>query len=292
MNNNIILKALQSQLETVKAAAIAHEQDVYQPAVAKLTAKLKAWFEENVMADLHDIELQSENIVIYPSDTTAYGNTITIQYRSSWRGDNAYFETSAYRPDLDSREDNGVTIFYYTTMARVAVKFADICEQWKTKWMPAFGKLEAAKSAAYSSIYGIESEIRKIETEIANDEKAVYNKAGFECTLKPYANYKSDYSGDKAIYVKESNAHSIRAFYGRGRWDYNAINSFKVVSFPKAKHAKVVLEWKMSSDDKVRTAELNKQRYADFVNEVYNWQTTGADQREALIDERIISWNK
>ena len=293
MNNNIILKALQTQLQTIQTEAIDHEKSVFEPAAAKLVEKVKTYFEQHVFQGIFNIELGSERITIYPTDTTGYGNTITIEYRSSWRSENAYFETSSYRPDLDSREDNTNTKRYHQCMAAVASAFDLICNEWKTKWMPAFGKLEAAKSEKYNGIWTIEQEIRRVEKEIADDEKQVYNKAGYECTLKPYANYSSDYSGNNAVYTKEMNDHTIAAHYGRGRWDYARIHSFKVVSFPKAKHSKVVLSYKMNStDEHTRTIELNKQRYADFISSVYEWQTKGAEQREAQIDERIENWNK
>jgi hypothetical protein len=293
MNQNIILAALQSQLETVKAAAISHDENVYQPAVAKLTVKVKAWFDANVIADIHSISIQSDRITLLPSDTTAYGSTITIDYRGGWRGDGGYFETSAYRPDLKSNEDNTQTIHYFNVMAAVANNFDSIVDKFKNSWMTSIKKLEDAKSEAYDEIYKIEREIRNCESEIAEMAKEVYNRAGFECTLKPSANYDSCYDNNECVYTKKMDEHHIKAQYGRSKYDYAYINSFKVVSFPKAKFGKVVLEWKSGSDDaKTRTVELNKQRYTEFVNEVYTWQTKRAAEREESIDERIARYNK
>ena len=292
MNKNVILSALQSQLQTIKAAAVAHDANVYQPAVAKLTAKITEWFATNVISGIHSIEIASERITITPSDTTAYGSTITIDYRGSWRGDNGYFESSCYRPDLKSNEDNALTVHYYSVMSAVACTFPAICEQFKTKWMTAFNKIEAVKSDKYNEIWKIEREIRNCEQEIATVEKEVYNQSGFECTLKPFVNYNSNYDNGECVYTKTQDAHHIKAFYGRSKWDYAYINSFKVVSFPKAKHGKVILEWKGGSDDKTRTTELNKTRYAEFVNDVYNWQTSGAASREESVDERVARYNK
>lgn len=293
MNNNIILKALQNQFDTVKADAIAHEQNVYEPALAKLQEKVAKWFAANVMPDLHEVTVSSDRISIKPSDVTGYGNCIDINYRGSWRGENSYFEVSSYRPDIDSREDNTVALRYYNCMASIIHYLSNICEEFKTKWLPAYTKLTSAKEEKYSEIYKVEREIRTIESQIAESEKEAYNKPGFECTLKPYATYDSDYSGTETVYTKKYNEHNIKAQYGRARWDYYTIHSFKVVSFPKAKHGKVVLEFKgFSTDEKTRTAELNKTRYAEFVNEVYWWQKSGAEQREADIDERIARWSK
>jgi len=295
MNNTVILKALQSQLETIKTEAIDHETLIFEPAVTKLVEKVKAYFEERVFQNIHNIELTSENIFIFPSDTSGYGNDITINYRSSWReeeGRFGYFQISSYRPDLDSREYNTIATKYHVCMAAIAMNFESICEQWKTKWMPAFNKLSKAKSEKYDGIYTLEREIRRVENEIAESEKQVYNEAGFECTLKDYTSYDSNYDNGKNTYTKKVTDHMIRAYYGRGRWDFVSIHSFKVMSFPKAKHSKVIITYKVNSaDDVVRTLELNKQRYADFVSQVYDWQTKGAAQREADIDDKVARWN-
>lgn len=293
MNKNIILKALQTELETVKADAIAHEDNVYNPAVTKLTDKIKKYFETYIFQGLHDVAVGSDYITVTPSDTTSYGNTITIYYRSSWRKENGYFETSSYRPDLDSRENNDISIKYHKAMAAIASGFDLICNEYKTKWLPVFEKLNAAKTEKYNAIYTIEREIRNCENEIATIEMEAYNKSGFECTLTPSADYESNYDNNDVVYTKKHNEKHIKAQYGRGRWEYAYINSFKVVSFPKAKHAKVVLEYKGSaSDEKTRTVELNKARYAEFVRDVYNWQTKGAAEREESIDDRITRWSE
>ena len=275
MNKQIILSALQTQLETVKANAIAHEQNVYQPAVTKLTAKIKAYFEQHVCEGIHSIELGSETISIKPNDTNSYGSNIDINYRGNWRGDGGYFEMSSYRPDIKSTEDNTQSVFYYRVASSIASCFHLICDKYKNSWLPAITKLKDANSEQYSSIWQLEKEIRTCEAEIAELEKEIYNKTGFECTLKPFANYNSNYDNGECVYTKVQNDHHIKAFYGRSKWDYAYVNSFKVVSFPKAKHAKVVIEWKSDANDQTRTTELNKTRYAEFIDEVYNWQTKG-----------------
>ena len=293
MNKNIILAALQSQLETVKADAIAHEQNVYEPALAKLQDKIAKWFATYVMPNLHEVTISSDRITIKPTDSTGYGSDITINYRGSWNKENAYFDVSSYRPDIDSREDNTVALHYYNTMASIALYLSNICEEYKTKWLPAYTKLASAKEDKYSEIYKIEREIRNCEAEIATIEKEVYNQAGFECTLKPYTNYESNYDNNECVYTKKTDEHHIKLMHGRGRWDYYYIHSFTVISFPKAKHGKVVLQYKQNADDAaVRSIEVNKTRYAEFVNEVYHWQTSRAEEREAEVDERVARYNK
>lgn len=293
MNKNIILAALQSQLESIKADAVSHEEQVFNPAVEKLKAKIAEWFHNNVMTGLHDIEISSDRLTITPNDTTAYGSTITIDHRSSWRGENGYFEIHSYRPDLKSNQDNSESVFYFNAMAAVANSFSNICAKFKSSWLPSYNKLAAAKSEKYDAIYNIEREIRTCEAEIAVLEKEIYNQAGIELTLKPWANYNSNYDNNECVYTKNYDEHHIKAHYGRSKYDYAYINSFKVVSFPKAKHGKVVLEWKAGADDtKTRTVELNKVRYAEFISDVHNWQTKGAAEREESIDERVARYNK
>ena len=292
MNKQIILKALQTQLETVKADAIAHEEKVFNPAVTALVSKIKVFFDQKVAQSIHNIEISSERLTIMPNDDTSYGSTITIDYRGSWRNEGGYFETSSYRPDLKSNQDNTQTVNYFNTMAAIANCFSDICAKFKSSWMPAYSKLASAKSEKYDEIYKIEREIRSCEAEIATIEKEVYNQVGFECQLKPYANYDSHYDNNECVYTKKFDDKNIKAQYGRSRWDYYYINSFKVISFPKAKYGKVVLEFKQQETDKPRTAELNKARYAEFINEVYHWQNSGAASREEDIDERVNRYSK
>jgi hypothetical protein len=293
MNKQIILSALQTQLETIKAEAISHEDNVYTPSLTKLQSKVKVYFDQYVAENIHDITISSDSITISPNDDTSYGNTITIDYRAGWRNDGGYFQTSAYRPDLASNEDNTNAVRYYKVLAAIANSFDLICDQYKTKWLSAFQKLEAAKNEKYSEIYKIEREIRNCESEIAELEKEKYNQAGIELTLKPTANYDSCYDNNECVYTKKYAEHHIKAQYGRSKYDYAYINSFKVVSFPKAKHGKVILEWKGGADDtKTRTVELNKARYAEFISEVHNWETTRAAERESEIDERIARYNR
>jgi hypothetical protein len=257
---------------------------VFVPAVAKLNDKISKWFAENVIADTYKIEISGDRITIWPSYTTEYGNTISIDYRCSWREDSAYFETSSYRPDLNSQEDNTIATKYYSAMAKVAVCFDAICEQYKTKWLPAYNKLTKANSEKNDEIYKIEREIRNCESEIATMEKEVYFQSGFECKLLD--NTRFSYT-DNSAHKEE---HSIRLQNGRGRWDYFSINKFKVISFPKAKHAKVVIEFNYGKDDATVTREVSKQRYAEFVNEVYNWQTSGAKRAEESANERAAMY--
>lgn len=294
MNKQIILKALQSELETVKAAAIGHEEQVFNPAVTKLTDKIKTWFDTNVIANIHDISIQSDRITVTPSDTTVYGNTITIDHRAGWRSEGGYFETSASRPDLKSNEDCANAVFYYQVMAAIAANWQNVCNKYNGSWLPAYSKLATTNSEKYGEIYKIEREVRNCEAEIATIEMEVYNQSGFECALKPFTNYNSNYDNNECVYTKVYDEKHIKAFFGRSKWDYAYVNWFKVVSFPKAKHGKVVLEWNSGADDsnKKRTIEMNKTRYAEFINEVYRWQSSGAASREESVDERVARYNK
>ena len=284
MNKNIILAALQTQLQTVKADAVAHEDNVYSPAIAKLNDKIAKWFAENVISGMHKIELNSDSVTVYPTNSTGYGNSISINYRGGWRSDGGYVEVTSYRPDLSSNEDNTNSIAYYAAMYGIAQKFDRISKEYMNKWLPAFNKLAAANSEKYGEIYKIEREIRNCEQEIATIEKEVYFKSGFECTLKPRHEF------NWSTYEKQVEDKTIRLTNGRSRWDYFSINSFKVVNFPKAKHAKVVIEFPYGHDNKLTTREVSKKYYAEFVNEVYDWQTKGAAEKEAQVDEKVAHY--
>ncbi len=293
MNNNIILAALQSQLETIKADAIAHENNVYNPAVEALKAKIAEWFHNNVITGLHDIEISSDRLTVTPNDTTAYGSTITIDYRSSWRDENSYFETSSYRPDLKSNEDNTQSVFYFNAMAAIANKFSSICDKFKSRWMPAYDKLANAKSEKYNEIYKIEREIRQIESQIAEEAKESYYQSGVTCKLSNYKYCDYKWEDSQRNYFIVEKQHDIRLSTGRSRWDYVNINEFEVVSYPKAKHAKVVLKFKSSrEDEKFHTREINKAKFAEFIAEVHEWQSRKAAEKTEYAEERFAEETK
>ena len=285
MNQEVILQALQSQLVTVKAAAVDHEKSVCVPAIAKLSEKIAKYFADGVITGISKVTVLSDNIILYPNaDADEYYNRVTLTYRSNWRGENAYVELDTYRPDMKSNKDNTETLFYYETVAAVAKCFHTISKEYISKWQPAYAKLSYAKQEQYRKIYDIEREIRNIESEIAESAKEQYNKVGVTCELKDYTSHA--WNSDN-VTIKKTDKHSIKAQYGRARWDYYYINSFKVIDFPKAKHGKVILEYKGSNDEKTHTATLSKARYADFINDVYAWQSVGAAERESYVDERI-----
>ena len=291
MSKQIILQALQTQLQTVKAAGIKHETNVYEPAIEKLNQQIRSWFSEHASIDLHSISIGSDRIEIKPAEKDGYGNDITISYRTRWGSEETnYCEVSSYRADIDSREDNLFAIKYYNAMARIAAEFANICTQYQNKWYPQVSKIISLKEAMYAEVYTLEREIRNCESEIAELEKDVYNRSGAECTLKPYTDYTKNEQGE---YVMVARPHTIRAQYGRARWDYYHINSFVVVNCPKTKHGKVVLDFKGGdvSDSKTHRVELNKARYADFISSVYAWQTAGADERVEDVQEKISRWS-
>ena len=290
-NKQVILQALQTQLATVRTAGIEHETNVYEPAIEKLNQQIKSWFSWNASVDLYSISIGSDRIEIKPADNTGYGNDITISYRTRWGSkETNYCEVSSYRTDIDSREDNLFAIKYYNAMARIAAEFANICTQYQNKWYPQVSKIISLKEAMYAEVYKLEREIRNCESEIAELEKDVYNRSGAECTLKPYTDYTKNEQGE---YVMVARPHTIRAQYGRSRWDYYSVNRFQVVSCPKTKHGKVVIDFKGGDniDGKTQRVELNKSRYADFISSVHAWQTAGADERVEDVQEKIQRWS-
>jgi len=287
LNKEIILQALASQLKTVRELAIAHEKTIYEPAVEALRIKIVKYFEECDITDVNKVALTSDCIIIYPNGNEGYSNRITLTYRSNYKGENAYVELDTYRADMKSNEDNTDSIFYYNVVGNVVKCFHNISKTYITKWQPALSKLNAAKEEQYDEIWQLEREYRNCEQEIITLEKEKFNSIGVTCKLKDYVSLDYTYENGEHTANKKVAPHSIRAQYGRSKWDYVYISGFTVLNFPKSKHSKVVLEYISSDTDKKRTIELNKSRYAEFINEVYNWQTSRAEEREQDVNERI-----
>lgn len=293
MNKQVVLQVLKSQLETLRAKANQYEDGVYLPGMKALGEEVKLWLESNVVnAWLHSVNLFRDSIEIRPSDSDSHSNRITIYRRSAYDGSNAYYEVDTCRWDLDSREDCTTAFNYYSVMTCIAHCFPSFCRQYETVWNAEIVRLKSELNDVYNEIFELEREIANCEREIADVEKLAYNSVGFECALKPEADYGHVDSPSAYTYVKRFKDKAFRAQYGRSKWDYLFVNWFKVIEFPKSKHGKVVLEYSNDSTGRRGTVELNKQRYSEFVNEVYSWQTKGAEHREAEIDEMIARWNK
>jgi hypothetical protein len=283
-NKQIVLKALQTELEKVKKAAINHEKKEYEVNMAGATEVIKDYF-NGIVEGIKDISCTASDITIYPGVGNDYDNRIELSVRNYWSSKPEwYVELKSYRPDISSNADNTESVFYYTVVAEVAKCFTLISEEYLNVWRPKMLQFEKAKEDFYTKMHEIEREIRNVENQIAEEEKLTYHKTGFAVTLKDY--YDWDYNdGD---YTVESKPYDLRQQIGRSRWDYIYFNSFKVVSYPKTKHGKVVIEYQRSGEGNVaQKTELNKQRFSDLVDAVHNWQTKGAEERQKSCEARV-----
>lgn len=293
MKKSVVLQALQTQLEKVKRDAIKHEKRVFEPAMAALKKSVVEFFSE-ITPGVDNIDVSSDCITIYPNPNRTWNNQIDLKYRGTWDKKNEYVELSANRPDMQSNQNIAEPVHYYNTLNAVVNCFSLIANTYINEWIPAMQQLADGKNAFYSPIWELEREIGKIEKEIAEEEKQKYFQTGAADTLKSYKHFDwkwQDVGGHK--YIIEEKEKSIRMEIGRAKWDYVYVHEFKVDSYPKAKHAKVVLKYKSESTDTAwRTIEINKTRFADFISNVYNWQTRSAAEKTAAAEERYAEKQK
>jgi len=286
-NKQIVIKALQTELETVKNAAVTHEKEVYEVDMAWQTAQIREFF-SGIVGGINRIDCGASEITVYPNSGNDYSNRIELSVRSSWSSKKSewYVELKSYRPDMSSNTDNSDACFYYTVLSKIANCFTLICEEFLNVWRPKMLEFEKAKEDFYSKMYDIEREIRNIESQIDADSKLEYHKTGFAVTLNDYWDWDWKHDGVNE-YTIHSKPHDMRVQIGRARWDYMYFNSFKVVSYPKTKHGKVVIDYMRADDTAPRRTELNKTRYADLVDAVYAWQTKGAAERQKQCEDKL-----
>lgn len=281
MNNKVILSALQAQLVANQAAYEAHYTNVFTPAVDKLNAAVAEWFSQNVMPNIHSVSIERDSLTILPNNENSWHNDIKIERRGGWAKQDAYYEMSMNRQDVSSKQDNENSLHYFNCVAAVTFNFSDICKKMEG-WLAARNVLSDDLSAVEENAYTCKREIRRVEDLLKEEAKEAYFQTGFECQLLDTTEFNYD---DKSMRKEK---HYLHLQYGRARWDYYRVNSFKVVNYPKTKHGKVVLEFSYNGD--TATREINKPRYAEFVDSVYNWQTSGAASQEEYIKERVARY--
>jgi len=293
MKKSVVLQALQTQLEKVKAAAVKHEKKVYEPAMADIKSVVSDFLSE-ICPGVDDVEVSMDRITVWPNPNKGWNNQIEIVCRSNWNRETEYCELSANRPEMQSHMNIAEPMHYYNTLNAIVNCFTLICNTYMNEWIPAMSEISKAKDAMYSPIWELESEIRKVEKDIAEEEKQKYFQTGTKEKLTGYKHFDWKWQNTGGHeYIIEDREKAIRMQYGRANYDYVYVHEFQVRNYPKAKHAKVQLWYKgESSDTEYRSIEINKARYEDFINSVYAWQTREAAEKTARAEERYAEKQK
>lgn len=281
-NNQIVLDALKSKLETVKNAKDLHYEQVYQPAIDQKTTEVLEWFRINVSHLVPGLTIKGSRIEIFKAESPKSWGALTISLESNWRSSeerSMYAKMNWYGSSATLKDEN--TLLDVQVFGAVANKLHFIQHEFINVWYPAMLEIEKPLEDLSSEVYLIERSIRETEANMKNDIIETYKKPGFECTLKPKLDVVRDWiDGKYTEYELKEVRHEIKLSFGRSNYDYVYVNSFKVQKVNKYKAWIEVI----SDLDKpvVRTQifEVSTKKFDDFIKDVYDWQNIGSEKND------------
>jgi hypothetical protein len=134
-----------------------------------------------------------------------------------------------------------------------------------------------------TSIGEIKRNIYSVENEIKAEGINSYKKEGFLCTLTPALNVQRNWDAEGQPYEIVENIPNIKLTTGRSKWDYVYAKSFKVLKTNKYKTTLEITQ----SDDRVIERTVTARSFDQYIQDVYNWQTTIAKDHNDKTTERF-----
>jgi len=274
------LTALEAQLESQKADCIEYETNVYDKQFDTLREKVSNFFVSIGIAK--KIIFSGTNIRIMINENSSYSTAkIELYYELPWRLEKenrtGYVELSWYGSRCKSTESEDLE--YLKCLGEIATLLPTIEAEWH-KWYEDYKEYDSAKRVYYSAIDTTNRAIYDTKNLIGKAEIEQYKKVGFKCELKPKIECKRDWDvergtfGDYKLYEEPA---SIRLEHGYGKWDYTYIDSFEIVK--ELKRSKMLVRIKPTNYTTEMEYELTPKFFEPFIQDVYNWQTSGAEEK-------------
>ena len=278
------LSALEAKLLTQKQATTDYETNVFDVQMSQLTEKISKWLKEKV--DVHNqINFSSHSLSIMCD--SGRSNVIEVYYRASWKEDvipAGKTELSWYGSSCDIEDT--FRLGYLITLGKIAGSLREIQEQ-QHEWYKEARSYEKARNEYYDEISNIKYAIQNTKQSIKKDDIESYKKVGFKCELKPYVKFKRDYNQDGSPYVLIKFNKSIEFYFGYGKWNYVHVKSFEIVK--QLNRGKLLFKC-IQSNDRVIDIEATPKFFNEFIEKVYDWQTSEADETNERETKRFESY--
>jgi len=274
------LTALEAQLESQKADCIEYEANVYEKQLNTLREKVTNFFLN--LGIVKKIIFNGTNIQIVVNKNFSYSSAkIELYYELPWRLEKenrtGYIELSWYGSRCKSTESEDIE--YLKCLGEIAALLPTIEAEWH-KWYEEYKEYGSAKRVYYSAIDVTQTAIYNTKNLLAKAEIEQYKKVGFKCELKPRIECKRDWDVERGTFgdyklVEESSG--LRLQHGYGKWDYTCIDSLEIVK--ELKRGKMLIKVKPTGLATEIEYELTPKFFEPFIQDVYNWQTSGAEVR-------------
>ncbi len=273
MNKQIILSALESQLESKTIEVENYRKSVYEPARKVLNEEVLQWFKDNVSSLILSLDISTDHINIHGMDLRGFGSCNIYFNYVDYKTKTRYAKMSWYSSSATVQDNNTLTDVQIFGM--VAANLAKIEDRMLNIWSNTISEIEKGVYAHESNLSQINSSIQQIKNEIRLEEINKYKEVGFECELSP--EYYYSYTDNKIL----ERPQCILMKYSRGRFDYVYITYYKIISKIKDTYILEVKDQKYSEQSNDTKITIKEKYMSEFVAEVYNWQTQGSAKSKA-----------
>lgn len=279
MNNQIILSALQAQIDLKKADLATYKENVYYPAKKSFQAETLTWLRENVSSLIPNIDLSSDRIeFMKAAEPFSNWSSATIYLQNNWKADQA--DSNKLSATLNwygssARTEDENTLLDVQVFGALASKLGIIEYQFTNIWLPILLDARKPIDDLQSEINGIDRSIKQTESDLRSQEINAYKKLGFACSLNKFL----DIDRMKETTSLVEHTKEIQISTGRGKWDYQYVVAFKVLSANKYKATLEIT----SQNNKISQVTITNKSFETFIANVYNWQTKDSEDHNKSV---------
>ena len=274
------LTALEAQLESQRNDCIEYETNVYDKQLETLQEKVSNFFLS--LGIVKNVVFNGTSIKIVVNKTGSYSSSkIELYYELPWSrekdGLSGCVELSWYGGRCKSADSEDIE--YLRIVGDIAILLPTIQVEWHA-WYEDYQRYNKDKQVYYSAISTTERAMYDTKNLIAKGEIEQYKKVGFKCDLKPKIECMRDWDvqrGTFGDYKLVEEPASIRLEYGYSKWNYSYIDSFEIVK--ELKRGKMLVKAKITNYNEEMEYELTPKFFQPFIQDVYNWQTSGAEEK-------------
>lgn len=280
MNNQVVLSALKTALTSKTEELEKYRIEVYNPEMDRIKDLIFKWFKENIDENIPGIKADSNSINI-----NSYGSrweNIRLSVNDYWNKDESKHKLrlSKSSSSMNSGEDNDIADLIIA--GKVAQSFYAIEHMLIKVWNPMFREIESAYYKFQSEVDDIERGIRQIEYDQRDADKARYKMKGFSCKINTKKDIIRDWDADTVELVDLD--HSIKLQWGRSRYEYVFLTSFKIKDINKYK---CTLEYTIREyPDAIKEVTMTIKKLDEFIDTVYEWQNGGSIAQNKREEER------
>ena len=277
MNKQIILSALESQLESKTIEVENYRKSVYEPARKVLNEEVLQWFKDNVSSLILGLDISTDHINIHGMDLRGFGSCNIYFNYVDYKTKTRYAKMSWYSSSATVQDNNTLTDVQIFGM--VAANLAKIEDRMLNIWSNTISEIEKGVYAHELNLSQINSSIQQVKNEIRLEEINKYKEVGFECELSPeyYYSYTDNYTDNKIL----ERPRTVLMKYGRGKYDYVHVTHYKIVNKIKDTYILEAKDQTYASQSNDQKITIKEKYMSEFVQEVYNWQTQGSAKSKA-----------